>query len=1251
MKMQIKNKLLCAAAVLCLAASSTAMCLTFTACNDENEAVTVTDEDSLRAALLSSENTSITLNDEIVIDKQLNVAGKKTLKGTGKITMQLAAIDEQAILAVREDAELTVEGISLDGNGISNGVYVYSGAKLIYNGGNIDWTAEYGVVSESNATLSNVTMNKNLMTGLQAESGGDIVVSNLTITGTKQSAIHTSAGGKITISDSEITGLAVRPVEATGNSAITMNNVIVDGGHHGVFADGATITGSNVTVKNITLYGLVSTKEGASIELTDSTITKCGNAGARPENSGKIKLMSTTVKENECGLHAENGTVVLEDCEFIENGNTTATSRGGRSGAAMHISSGSTVTAKNCKFNNNTAQFRDGAGVTLTKGTIELENCEIIGNKQTAAGKNAGAIHVDNAEAVLRLKGCTIQGNETVGTGGAMFITNAQELTVEDTTIKDNKAGSATGSDVWINNVTATFKNVKFENSGSEDTCAIILENANSNLTLDGSTFTENLCVRLKNVTNVNLTGTIGTIKVEEDTNAAGKITVCEGYDVKNVVNFVPSTFEMNREIVKKGENVADSDWTAALANVKLPESDKNWSVGENGEITRQVTEEELAAESVAYITRNDKKVFYATLAAAVDAAQSGETIYVSKGANIEKIEITSQITIENKTLTILNKEGEDVVIYRNFQNDTMFRVNSGSLTIGSTDEAYTGSIVLDGNASAYDKTGGRTLRCGGGELTVGYNVTVQNASSNGSTAGAGLAATGGKVTLYCNFKNNATASGEGGGAILITGGGNVEICAGEYSGNNASRSGAITANGDATLKITGGVFHENTATNNYAIGNRSDAEAYNLTISGGTFQNNIYVCGTTSSINGGTFAEDAKLVFASGADVTVGGSIGTVKIEEAGAATITIGDNFDLNNKIYYTPASYVNETLIVNNADKLSGDVKSYVILPETTLGWYINNEGKLAANLSEDDLKIAYIEKSGVKTYYDSFADAFTAAADGDTIVVQNDDTINITLEVKDNKNITIINKADAGVKLARANGFEGTMFKVTSGSLTIGSTDASYKGIITIDGASAAAIAGRTVEATADFTLGRNATLANANSSNAGAALYIDGGNTVLYGNFVKNQASANSDTNGIGGAVGLNTTNKLTVLGGTYSENVAKKRGAAICAMVANATIEITDATFDKNSATDSHGGAISGYNNAAIYSLTVTNSTFTNNSAYHGGAIFNMGVTSTISISGCTFRDNRKKGQGADIAIKSGNANATIQEGLDVGQL
>lgn len=1247
MKMQLKNKL-CAAMAVCALAISVVLCMFLTAC-DKNAEVTVTDEDSLRSALLSSENTTITLNDEIIIEKQLNVAGKKTLKGTGKITMQLAAIDGQAVLAVREGAELTVEGISLDGNGISNGVHVYSGAKLIYNGGKIDWTAEYGVVSESSVTLSNVTMNKNLMTGLQAESGGDIVANNLTITDTKQSAIHTSAGGKITISDSEITGLAVRPVEATGNSKITMNNIIVNGGHHGVFADGATIVGSNVTVKNISLYGLVSTKEGASIELTDSTITKCGNAGARPENYGTIKLTKTTFKENECGLHAENGTVELDGCEFIENGNTSAASKGARSGAAMHISVGSVVTAKNCKFNNNTAQFRDGAGITLTKGTIDLENCEIIGNKQTAEGRNAAAIHVDNAEAVLRLKGCTIQGNETVGNGGAMFITNAQELTVEDTIIKDNKTGSESGGDVWLNNVAATFKNVKFENSGTEATCAIILENANSDLTLDGSTFTENMSVKLKNATNVNLTGTIGSINVEEVASAAGKITICEGYDVTNIVNFVPSAFEMNRVIVNKGENVTDSVWSAVLTNVKLLESELNWTVGENGEITRQATEAELAAESVAYIIRNDQKVFYATLAAAVDAAQSGETIYVSKGANIKKIEVTSQITIENKTITILNKAEEDVVIYRSFENDTMFRVNSGSLTIGSTDKNYLGSIVLNGNDSEYGNTGGRTLRCGGGELIVGYNVTVQNASSNGATAGAGLAATGGKVTLYCNFKNNKTASGEGGGAILITGTGNVEICAGEYSGNSAGRSSAISAYAGATLKISGGLFTGNNATNTYAVGNSSDAAAYNLTISGGTFQNNIYVCGTTSSINGGTFGENVKLVLASAANITVGGNVGTVKIEESGTAAITIGDNFSTENEIYYTPASYVNERLIVNNAEKLSGDVKDYVILPETTLGWYVNNDGKLTANLSEDDLKIAYIEKSGVNTYYDSFAAAFTAADEGDTIVLQNDDTISTTLEVT--KNITIINRMGSGVKLVRASGFEGTMFKVTSGSLTIGSTDASYTGTITIDGASATAISGRTIEANADFTLGRNATLANANSSNAGAALYITGGNTVLYGNFVKNQASANSDTNGLGGAIGLATTNKLVISGGSYTENTAKKRGAAICAMVENATIEITNATFDKNSVSDSHGGAISGYANNTVYNLTITGSTFTNNSAYHGGAIFNMGTTSVINISGCTFSGNTKKGQGADIAIKSGNTNATIQEGLDVGQL
>ena len=399
-------------------------------------AVTVSDEQSLRQALLSENDVVITLNEDLVVEKQLNVAGNKTLTGSGKLTMQLAAINNQSILAVRKDAILKVIGITLDGNGISSGVHVYPGGELEYEAGRIEWTAEYGVITEGKATLNGVSMHKNLFAALEVASGGELTADGCTVTDTKQTFLHTGTYAKATVSNTQVTNCIARGIEAKGGE-IYLENVTIDDAHHGIYNDGAFITGTNVTVKNIEYYGLAEVGEECKIELKDSTVTKCGNAGVYLEKNATIQLTNCTVTENENGVFIMNGHLTVDGSEFCKNGASSRSSRGNRSGAAVRLMEG-TFTATNSFFNNNTADFNSGAGITVQNGTAELINCEINGNRNTDTGKNAGAFHLDSANAVLILRGCSVMNNSTAGMGGAIFANNAKSISLSDCVFQDN---------------------------------------------------------------------------------------------------------------------------------------------------------------------------------------------------------------------------------------------------------------------------------------------------------------------------------------------------------------------------------------------------------------------------------------------------------------------------------------------------------------------------------------------------------------------------------------------------------------------------------------------------------------------------------------------------------------------------------------------------------------------------------------------------------------------------------------------
>jgi len=143
----------------------------------------------------------------------------------------------------------------------------------------------------------------------------------------------------------------------------------------------------------------------------------------------------------------------------------------------------------------------------------------------------------------------------------------------------------------------------------------------------------------------------------------------------------------------------------------------------------------------------------------------------------------------------------------------------------------------------------------------------------------------------------------------------------------------------------------------------------------------------------------------------------------------------------------------------------------------------------------------------------------------------------------------------------------------------------------------------------FTIlpGINVTLINLTLTNSTSINY--GGAIVNYGTLIINNCTFYNNTATEGGAICNYFDSNLTVNNSKFTDNIGKNDSGAI---VSVGTLTVTNSTFTGNSAPI--GGAI-----ATTTSLIVTNSAFYNNTAQYGGAILEYG---NLSVTNSTFMGN-----------------------------
>lgn len=301
----------------------------------------------------------------------------------------------------------------------------------------------------------------------------------------------------------------------------------------------------------------------------------------------------------------------------------------------------------------------------------------------------------------------------------------------------------------------------------------------------------------------------------------------------------------------------------------------------------------------------------FASIQAAINAANDGQTIIVSPGTYKENLNFNGKC---NLTLVSTNPLDEAVVA------GTIINGNqTGACVVVENAETgifISGFTITNGSGQSIDET-----TAGGGVFASGSSVTITNCSISENTAkawGGGIYASNATVNIVNSIISANRNAAHGGGVwagssstITITnctisgnlvttaGGGinafsaNVTITSSTINNNTAHSGGGIYANSPSNVTITGTTINDNTA--NYGGG----VKVYAASL---TLDNSIINGNTAGYEGGGCYAEYATLNVIGctiSSNSTTRYQAGGIFINDRAKATIT--DSTISNNNATY--------------------------------------------------------------------------------------------------------------------------------------------------------------------------------------------------------------------------------------------------------------------------------------------------------------------------------------------------------------
>ena len=588
-----------------------------------------------------------------------------------------------------------------------------------------------------------------------------------------------------------------------------------------------------------------------------------------------------------------------------------------------------------------------------------------------------------------------------------------------------------------------------------------------------------------------------------------------------------------------------------------------------------------------------------------------------------------------------------------------------GGMHVANGTVELTGGTITSNNANG-DRANGAGLCVRGGSVTLS-NVTVSSNNSDGlfaDTGGGGIFMDAGELSISNGSisSNNANASGgSGSGGGLFIAGGSATINGTSISSNNGRRAGGgievRSVDNEVDLVLIDVSLNSNGASNNPGNGAGLhvtapvNAEEARVSLFAGTVQSN-----SAASEGGGLWNDVEGIMTVQGTNINNNSAAGN-NADNGGGGIFNNGGTVTLTGAI-------VNS----NNANGTSGSG-----------GGILNDGGTLTVSGSIISNNIAVRAGGGIEITTANSRDSdvtISAASISNNTAGSgpgNGGGLHVTDAVGGNTStVTISDNTSIISNLAIEEG--GGLWNDAGGTMSISNssiqanhansdndaTDAqggggifNNGGILTIESTN---IRFNTVSATSaadnddggggifndgtgnpgTITISSNSIIsdnsADGTSHNGGGILNVGGGNTGTAVSVTDSRIASNSTARAGGGIE--NNAGTVTILRSTLDSNEASVNGGAIH-QSGDATISITESTINGNIASNEGGGLWQSSN--ANASANVFRSTFSQNTAAVGGALFNDGADGDIGLQNVTVSANLASGAGGGLQSEGGD--------------
>ena len=669
-------------------------------------------------------------------------------------------------------------------------------------------------------------------------------------------------------------------------------------GHGGALS---TISSTSLTISNTTFDGN-STLSGGALYVTETPVnigdnTSFINNSANTAGAAMFDTCSDIVISGENIIFEGNSSTSStggalyfekarpgEDKQILINGVTFTNNTGKTSGGAIYVHN-SDITVRNSTFTENTVPTNGSAAYVSSNSSISIYD-SVIQNNQAKYGAIALYTNAD-----LTAVGCTFEGNVGTTYGGAIYAISDNEIVLTNCNFVNNRANSNYGGAIYV--APAADKTANFTMNVDLD----INPDATSSVVGSTSTyFGAGIYFGGDGNVNANISDTL----FSNNVTASGGAIYSTG--ANNVVTVNNSTFTNNVANHKAGsEENADKHGKGGAIFVTAGELTVNNSTFTNNESNGVNTGDATVGSGGAIYASDSATLTLSSSTFTANSATTGGAVSVSaSSATVTNSTFTGNTTTGNNSDNDVLGAGGAIVLL----NGATAEVSSSAFT--SNEGLRGGSIAAmlsdatindcDFNQNSAGRAAGVFVRGTSGtdkaEVSIVNSRFIENtATANG---GAVLIDKFADVTISDNtiFQANASGSGSRGGAIYMsTNASNLDVSDSSFINNVSVKDGgavAIQCNA-SDVTFTNVTFSGNTATTNG--GTVYITHGATVTFDGCVVENN-----SCSSYGGFIYAGDyastinIKTITASGntaASATKGNFV-------HGAAKVTVNTNKD---------------------------------------------------------------------------------------------------------------------------------------------------------------------------------------------------------------------------------------------------------------------------------------------------------------------------------------------------------------------